>query len=63
MEDCFENVDGKTQCVCCTITSLIVLVTAALAFSFGSVEPTEYGILYNRITKRIDEVNIQDSGL
>ena len=63
MDDCFENVDAKTKCVCISITTVIVILTGALAFSFGAVEPTEYGILYNKISKQIDEKNVQDSGL
>jgi cobyrinic acid a,c-diamide synthase len=31
--------------------------------SFGAVEPTEYGILYNQVTKQIDTENILDGGL
>jgi hypothetical protein len=58
MEDCFENMDGKTKCLCVSITSAVVVITAIVAFSFGAVEPTEYGILYNRLTKTIDETNI-----
>lgn len=63
MDDCFENLDGKTKCLCVTITSVVLLLTIGIAYSFGSVEPTEYGILYNKVTKRIDEKNVQEGGL
>ena len=63
MEDCFENLDGKTKCLCISITSAVVLLTSVLALSFGSVEPTEYGILYNRVSKHINSDDIQEGGL
>ena len=47
MEDLLDNFDGKTKCLCLVMTTLVVLVTTIVGVSFGSVEPTEYGILYN----------------
>ncbi len=63
MEDLIDNFDGKTKCLCLTMTSVVVLVTTMVAVSFGAVEPTEYGILYNQLTKQIDTENILDGGL
>lgn len=54
MEDIFNSMDRKTKVYCVSFTSLILLMTICIAMSFGSVEPTEYGILYNGITKQID---------
>lgn len=51
MEDLIDNFDGKTKCLCLTMTTLVVLVTSMVAVSFNAVEPTEYGILYNQISK------------
>lgn len=56
--DAFENIDNKTKCLCMSMTSLVFVVVGILAFSFSSVEPTEYGLLYNRISKSIDTEHV-----
>ena len=56
--DLFDNLNSKTKCLCITITSAVLLTTILVAASFSAVEPTEYGILYNKITKQIDKENI-----
>jgi hypothetical protein len=56
MDAIFENVDSKTKCCCITTTVTVLLVTIITAFSFGSIEPTQYGILYNKLYKDIDKV-------
>lgn len=58
-----DNFDGKTKCLCLTMTSLVLAVTVIVGVSFGGVEPTEYGILYNQVTKQINTDNILDGGL
>lgn len=68
MEDCldlFGNLDGKTKLLCCSITSLTVLITVLVGVSFGAVEPIEYGLLYNTMTKQIntDPTQILEGGL
>ena len=63
MEDIFNSMDRKTKVYCVSFTSLILLMTICIAMSFGSVEPTEYGILYNGITKQIDQSTIYEGGL
>lgn len=63
MDDCFENVDGKTKFMCVSISSVVALITFLIAFSFGAVEPTEYGIMYNRLTKNLDTSTIHEGGL
>lgn len=47
MEDFMDNFDTKTKCLCLTMTMIVVAVTVVVGVSFGGVEPTEYGILYN----------------
>jgi hypothetical protein len=63
MEDFYDSMDTKTKAYCITITSVVVLATTLVALSFGSVEPTEYAIIYNSITKNIDQENIYEGGL
>ncbi len=63
MDDCLDSMDSKTKCICFSVTSLVVLVTGILAFSFGAIEPTEYGILYNSVSKQIDTQNVYEGGL
>lgn len=63
MEDFLD--DNKTKCVCATLVSVMLALVGLLSFSFGVIEPTEYGILYNKITKQIDTDidNIYENGL
>lgn len=63
MEDFLNNVDNKTKCCCITVTLSILLVTIGAVLSFGAVEPTEYGILYNKLTKDLNEDYIYEGGL
>ena len=39
------------------------IATIITAMSFGAIEPTEYGILYNKLYKDIDKVSIHEGGL
>jgi hypothetical protein len=63
MEECFDSMDTKTKCVCATITTIVTLLVLVLAMSFGTVEPTEYGILYNSVSKQIDKETVYEGGL
>ena len=63
MDDFFDNMDAKTKCCCFTTTISVLLVTIVTALSFSAIEPIEYGILYHKIYKEIDTVNIQEGGL
>lgn len=58
-----DDLDTKTKACCITVTSLVLLLTIGMVLSFGAVEPTEYGILYNQISKKIDRVNVYEGGL
>lgn len=53
MEDCdfLDNFDKKTKMMCACVSSVVIAMTVLVGLSFGAVEPTEYGILYNTITK------------
>ena len=58
MDDCYRNMDGKTKFCCMSTTLLVIVSTIIIALSFGSVEPTQYGILYHKISKTIDDDKI-----
>ena len=58
MDDCFGHMDTKTRVCCVTMTLSVLLVTILTALSFGSIEPTEYGILYSKLYKEIDIENV-----
>ena len=63
MDDCYRNMDTKTKCCCVSTTSVVLLATIITAMSFGAIEPTQYGILYHKLTKDIDSINVQEGGL
>jgi hypothetical protein len=65
MEDfeCLDRFDKKTKIYCISITAVVILLSAITVVSFGAVEPTEYGILYNKLSKNIDTENIYEGGL
>lgn len=58
-----NGMDTKTKVYCCVITTGVIIVMILVVLSFGSVSPTEYGILYNSITKQVDQTNIYGGGL
>jgi hypothetical protein len=39
------------------------LATVLIGISFGSIEPTEYGITYNTITKKVNKDAVLEGGL
>lgn len=43
--------------VCCTVTILILILV-----SIGTVEPIEYGIVYNAITKKVNTDTVYTGG-
>ena len=65
MEDCdfLDNFDKKTKFMCACVSSVVIAMTVLVGLSFGAVEPTEYGILYNTITKQLDTKTILEGGL
>lgn len=56
----FEN--PKTACYACTAIVLLVVVIGGAAWSVGTVEPIEYGIKYNSLSKNIDEDGVVYTG-
>ncbi len=65
MEDCdfLDNFDKKTKILCGTCSAFSFVVTVLIAVGFGIVEPTEYGIKYNAISKNIDTNTVYTGGL
>src|ERR1700733_3399281 len=61
--DNFNNLDMKTKVCCISVTASIFLISILAIISFGAVEPTEYGILYNSITKDLNTDYIYEGGL
>jgi len=47
----FLGSDGKTKAACAAVSLVSLLATVLIGISFGAIEPTEYGITYNTITK------------
>lgn len=56
----FEN--PKVACYACTAIVLLVIIIGGAAWSVGTVEPIEYGIKYNSISKNIDETEVYAGG-
>ena len=63
MEDCYRSMDVKTRFCCASMTGLALVLVILMGASFGAIEPTQYGILYDKVTKSIDPENIQEGGL
>ena len=61
--DFLESFDKKTKILCGVCTALSLVVTSLIAVGFGVVEPTQYGIKYNIITKQIDNQTVYTGGL
>jgi hypothetical protein len=55
--------DTKTKTICLSVTATVILATSLIIASFGAIEPTEYGIVYNSISKSIDESTVYEGGL
>ena len=52
MEILQEN--PKAACGCCATVAAIVIAIAGLAYCAGTVEPIQYGLKYNTLSKNID---------
>ena len=63
MEDIFDRMNSKTKCLCCSMSCLVILLTSLLIASFAPVEPTEYGVGYNKLTKSLDTTKVYEGGL
>ena len=53
---------GETACLIC-IGVVGLILTIIFATMWHSVEPTEYGMAYNSITKTINTEHVYDGGL
>ena len=61
MENIFRD-NPKAACGCCCTVAIIVLSIITLAFCAGTVEPIQYGLKYNTISKNIDTSTVYDGG-
>jgi len=55
-----QDTKEKLQ-ICCGGCCLFIIIIL-LAFSWDTVEPTEWGLKYNTLTKNIDEKTVYDGG-
>ena len=55
---------ASSQAICCTVTSIcgLLVLLIFLLISIGTVEPIEYGIVYNAITKKVDTEKVYPGG-
>lgn len=63
MEEWIYSMGWKTKMYGCLLSLMVIISTVIICCSFGAVEPTEYGILYNHITKSINTNLVYDGGL
>lgn len=63
MDYIWSSTDTKTKIWCGSMSLFSILIIVLLTLSFGAIEPTEYGILYNSISKSIDTDTVYDGGL
>ncbi len=59
--DCFED-GSKVACIGITTLVAIGLVIAGMVWSAGTVEPIEYGLKYNTISKSVDNSYVYTGG-
>lgn len=52
----------KAACTCCTAVVLSIIVILGLYLSASTVEPISYGVVYNKISKNIDNSTIYEGG-
>jgi hypothetical protein len=61
MERLIEN-HPKAACGACTGIIAFVLLVAGLAWAAGTVEPNEYALKYNTISKSVDAAKAYEGG-
>ncbi len=54
--------DGAQQCVICGLASAIIVVVLLIVTCFDTLEPTEYGLNYNRFSKSFDREDVYEGG-
>jgi uncharacterized membrane protein len=54
----------SNKAICCFICTIILLIVTLILVlcSIGTVEPIEYGIVYNAITKTVNTENVYPGG-
>lgn len=59
--DIFRD-NPKALCGCCVTVVAVILGIVGLAFCAGTVEPIQYGLKYNTISKNIDNTEVYEGG-
>lgn len=54
--------DGAQQCLICGVASAAIVVVLLIVTCFDTLEPTEYGLNYNRFTKGFDRETVYEGG-
>lgn len=54
--------NSKAGCYCCTAVTLLVLTIIVLFMSASTVEPISYGLVYNRLSKNVDNSTVYEGG-
>ena len=54
--------DDRKKCFCCCGVVLSLIGLILLLVSIGTIEPIEYGISYNSISKKTDEDKVYPGG-
>ena len=49
-------------CVAATSICVLLVILIFMLISIGTVEPIEFGIIYNAITKKVDTENVYPGG-
>ena len=61
MENIIEH-HPKAACAVCTGITAFILLIVGLAWSVGTIEPNEYGLKYNSISRTFDSSKVYDGG-
>ena len=54
--------DNKTKCGCICAVAVIVIGIITIAFCAATVEPIQYGLKYNTLSKNIDATEVYEGG-
>ena len=60
MEHVLAN--SKSACGFCVTVVAIIVAIAGLAYCAGTVEPIQYGLKYNTLSKNIEGVHVYEGG-
>ena len=59
--DIFSN-NPKALCGCCCVVASLIVGIIGLVWCAGTVEPIQYGLKYNTISKNIDSSEVYEGG-